>query len=207
MDWSNIITIVVLVAILAFVIWRKWSAAKGKEEVKAFLDSIADRFEGVIVDEIENLDFKDFSNLSDVEESILTRIYDTLWDIAVASLATYVSDPFAKMLITKYLTKDTVKAFVKAVFKTDKVQTVYTARYNAALLESSGIKPEDVERIEKEAAEENAKIESENVEPDKDPNWAETMDAEETKDVVLNPMNEDGEGAVSEDDNSVEPIE
>lgn len=207
MELTNIIPVVILVLILAFVIWRKWSAEKGKEEVKAFLDSIADKFEGVIVDEIENLDFKDFSNLSDVEESILTRIYDTLWDIAVASLATYVTDPMAKMLITKYLTKDTVKAFVKAVFRTDKVQTVYTARYNAALLESSGIKPEDVEKLEEETVAENAKIESEPVEPDKDPKWAETMDAEEVKDVVLNPPNEDGEGVVSEDDISVEPLE
>lgn len=207
MDWVSIITLVILICILAFVIWRKWSAEKGKEEVKNFLDSIADKFEGVIVDEIETLDFKDFSNLSEVEESILTRIYDTLWDIAVASLATYVSDPLVKMLITKYLTKDTVKAFVKAVFRTDKVQTVYTARYNAALLESSGIKPEDVEKLEEETVAENAKIESEEVEPDKDPNWAETMDAEEVKDVILNPPSEDGEGPVSEDDISVEPIE
>ena len=207
MDWTSIVPVIILIAILAFVIWRKWSAEKGKEEVKAFLDSIADKFEGVIVDEIENLNFKDFSNLSDVEESILSRIYDTLWDIAVASLASYVTDPMAKMLITKYLTKDTVKAFVKAVFRTDKVQTIYTARYNSALLESSGIKPEDVEKLEEETVAENAKIESEPVEPDKDPKWAETMDAEEVKDVVLNPPNEDGEGVVSEDDISVEPLE
>ena len=207
MDWSNIIPVLVLVAILAFVIWRKWSADKGKEEVKIFLDSIADRFEGVIVDEIENLDFKDFSNLQDVEDSVLSRIYDTLWDIATASLVNYVSDPLAKMLITKYLTRDTVEAFVKAVFRTDKVQTVYTAKYNAALLEASGIKPEDVERIEKEVAEENAKIESEEVEPDTDPNWAETMDAEETKDVVLNPAHEEESEIVSADDNTIEEVD
>ena len=206
-DLTSIITIIVLVLILAFIIWRKWSEQKGTEEVKEFLDSMSDKFEGVIVDEIEELDFKEFTNLSEVEDSILHKIYDQLWDIAVVSLAAYVTNPLAKMLITKYLTKESVENFVKAVFRTDRVQTVYTARYNAALLAASNIKEGDPEKLEEETVAENAKIESEPVEPDKDPNWAETMDAEETKDVILNPANEDGEGALSEQDTSVEIVD
>ena len=207
MDWTNIITIAVLIGILAFIIWRKWSDEKGKEGVKEFLDTMSDKFEGVIVDEIEDLDFKDFSNLSDVEDSILSKIYDQLWDIAVASLATYVDNPLYKALIMKYLTKETVQAFVKAVFKTDRVQTVYTARYNAALLSSSIVKDIDPAKLESETVEENAKIESENVDASNDTTWAEDMEAAEAKEALLNPATEDGEEILSADDASVEVVE
>ena len=214
MDIQTIQTIgpvVVLVLILIFLAARTMMNKEGKADVKKFLDTLADKFEGIIVDHLDEIDFKDFHNLAEIEGTILSEIYDQIWALTIAALENSTESAFTKLLIKKFLTRETVEAFIKYIFTTDKVQVAYTSKYNKALLSSNNIAITfaDIENLENEIAEENSKYESEDVElTDRDNNWvSEKLANYPDGDMNTELIPPSDEVSISENDSSVEEVQ
>ena len=200
MGVKEIVLLVVLALMVGFVIWRNYETGKGDAEVKEFLNSIADKIEGIILDNLDDIDFGDFSNISEIEQRILNNIIDQVFTIVKDSLVKEVSDKFVRTLLEKYLTREIIEQFVQQIFMSASVQTVYTQKYNRALVSSSmAVKYVDPDLLEDETVAENLKLASEKIDPKTVPvDWASVIEAEELKDVQLNPATEDGSGVVSD---------
>ena len=200
MGVKEIVLLVVLALIVGFVIWRNYETGKGDAEVKEFLNSIADKIEGIILDNLDDIDFGDFSNISEIEQRILNNIIDQVFIITKDSLVKEVSDKFVRTLIEKYLTREIIEQFTQQIFMSASVQTVYTQKYNRALVSSAAaVKFVDPDLLEDETVAENLKLANEKIDPKTVPvDWASVIEAEELKDVQLNPATEDGSGVVSD---------
>lgn len=204
--------IVVLALFLIFLAIKAFMNKEGEASVKEFLNTLSDKMEGIIVDHLDEIDFKDFHNLADIENKILSEIYDQIWKLTIAALEKSTESAFAKMLIKKYLTKETVEAFIKYIFSSNTVQIAYTTKYNRALLSANNIAMtvEDAEQLENETVEESKKINTEKVTlTDRDKNWSEEEienDPGKAVNTELNPAIDADEIPVSLDDSSIEKI-
>lgn len=207
MDMQTIQTfgpIVVLVIFLVFLFVRAMLNKEGESSVKEFLNSLADKMEGIILDHLDEIDFKDFHNLADIEGTIINEIYNQIWEMTIAALEKSTQSAFMKMLIKKYLTKETVEAFIKYIFSNNTVQIAYTSKYNRALLSANRVNMaiENVEQLENDTVEESNKINTEKVTlTDRDKNWSE----EELENYPGGPTNTEINPAVDADDIPVSP--
>lgn len=207
MDMQTIQTfgpIVVLVIFLVFLFVKAMLNKEGESSVKEFLNSLADKMEGIILDHLDEIDFKDFHNLADIEGTIINEIYNQIWEMTIAALEKSTQSAFMKMLIKKYLTKETVEAFIKYIFSNNTVQIAYTSKYNRALLSANRVNMaiENVEQLENDTVEESNKINTEKVTlTDRDKNWSE----EELEDYPGGPTNTEINPAVDADDIPVSP--
>ena len=205
--------VIVLALFLVFLGDRALLNKEGKADAKKFLETLADKFEGIIVDHLDDIDFKDFHNLAEIEGTILEEIYDEIWKLTLAALEASAQSPFVKMLIKKYLTRETVEAFIKFIFSTDRVQVAYTSKYNQALLSASitnavAMTVEDIANLEQETVEENQKYETEAVTEDEVTEWAnKAIDdyPDGSNSNIVPPVDAD-EIPVSETDETVEEV-
>lgn len=206
--------VIVLALLLIFLAVRAYMDKEGQKEMKKFLNSLTEKMEGIIVDYLDDIDFKDFHNLAEIEAKIIESIYNQIWQMTIDALENSAQTPLIKMLIKKYLTKENVENFIKYIFETERVQLTYTGKYNKALLAASNINTvtmniEDIERLEKETVEENKKYETESVQADDVVNWAEKamQDYPDGSDQSINPAIEDAENIpVSDNDSTVEEV-
>lgn len=217
MDMQTIQTfapMIVLALFLIFLFVRAMMNKEGKKDVKEFLNSLAEKFEGIIVDHLDDIDYKDFHNLAEIEAEILEKIYDEIWNMTLAALEASAQSPLAKMLIKKYLTRETIENFIKFVFSTERVQLAYTSGYNKALLAASNagavaLSVEDIEKLEAETVEENKKYETETVTEDEVANWAEKAledYPDGSNNAEINPPVEADEIPVTGSDDTVEEV-
>ena len=138
MDRNTIISIIILVAIVAFILFKIFtgnSKEKAKEKALEFLNSISDKFAAVIISHIKDIDFKNLDNLSDIEKKILDDTINELYSIVQHELESYATNDSTKELIRAIVNKDFLLSFVQQFFSEDKkIQEVYSAKYNEAVL-------------------------------------------------------------------------
>ena len=203
--------IIVLALLIIFLIVKSLMNKEGKADVEKFLKSISDMIEGVILNYLDDIDFTTFHNLADIEKKILDEIYDQIWTLTIAALENSSQSALVKMLIKKYLTRETVEAFIKYIFSEEKVQTIYTNKYNNALLSNYRVKMsvEDIENLEAETVAENEKYEKEEISEEDVPAWAEKLlddYPDGTSENPINPAVDADDISVAANDTSVEEV-
>lgn len=160
---TMIISIVVLVALIGFIVYRFYKnngKDKGREETLKFLNSLASEFETVIIKYLKNIDFKNLDNLADVEKQILNDTIDRLWIITQQELVNYTANENTKELIRLFINKDFLLLFIKQFFEEDTVvQEVYTAKYNKAVVAAVY----NAEQFEKKTVQENIEYKTEDL--------------------------------------------
>ena len=161
----------------------------------------------IIIAHLDNLDISNFDNLVEVEKQIINSLVDVLWEKAISELDEQISDKFTKVLIKKYLTREFVEQFINTVFEKAKVQKVYTAKYNDAILAAN----KEAILLEAGVVEKNKEIED-NVPVDfrevEEIDPAAIIDSEGN--VVkkeINPPTDEESEELDESDNSIEIIE
>ena len=198
---SSIAVILVLIILLGFVLYRKFSGEKGEEELKKFLDSLANKFEEIILRHLSEIDFSSIDNIAEVEKKILDDVVNELWDMAIEELSSYSSDGFTKALIKKLLTKENVEAFAKTIFESnDKIQTSYTSKYNGAIVAAIN----RAEQLEKDTVKENKELETGDLSNFTIPEDAEFENLPEQEII---PQHEDEVEEVDPDKDAVDVVE
>lgn len=156
MNVGYIGAIIVLIAMIAFIVYRKFFGSEnGKEKAKNFLYVIEDDFEEIIISYLQNIDISNFDNLIEVEKEIIDSLVDTLWEKALQELDCQITDKLTKAIVKKYLTREFVQSFIQEVFERSKVQKVYTSKYNDAILAANT----KAEKLEEETVVFNQEIE------------------------------------------------
>lgn len=201
--------VVVAVLILLFLYIRKRNDEKGQEEVKVFLNTLYSDFENIIINYIDKIDIFNLENLALAEQEIVNALIGILWNKAVKALEEYVTDALNKALIKKFLTRENVEQFIKEIFdKSTKVQTVYTSRYNDAILAAN----KEAILLEAKVAQQNEDIDK-NVlnEDDKEVEYIDPSSiinaGGEVVEQEINPPHDEELEEVDLKDNSVEIIE
>ena len=201
--------VVVAVLILLFLYIRKRNDEKGQEEVKVFLNTLYSDFENIIINYIDKIDIFNLENLALAEQEIVNALIGILWNKAVKALEEYVTDALNKALIKKFLTRENVEQFIKEIFdKSTKVQTVYTSRYNDAILAAN----KEAILLEAKVAQQNEDIDKNILNEDDqeveyiDPNSIINAGGEVVEQEINPPHDEELE-EVDLKDNSVEIIE
>lgn len=209
MNAGYIGAIVVLVLVIGFILYRKFKAnpEKGKEEALKFLESIESDFEDIIISYLDKIDISNFDNLMEVEKEIIDALVDILWQKAITELDDQVSDKFTRVLIKKYLTREFVEQFINTVFEKARVQKVYTAKYNDAILAANkeAILLEAGITEKNKEIEDNVPIDFREVE-DIDPSAIIDSDGNIIK-KEINPQTDEEPEELDTTDNSIEIIE
>ena len=160
---TTIISIIILAVLIGFVLFRIFygkNKEKAKDEAIAFLNSLADKFEAVIIKHIKDIDFKNLDNLSEVEKKILDDTINELWDIVQDQLTSYVTKESTKELIKAIIDKEFLLNFISNFFNKDKpIQEVYTSKYEDAV----AYKLKKAEEFENEVAKQNYEYETEDL--------------------------------------------
>jgi len=205
-DVGTIGVIVVLVAIVAFLYFRKRNDEKGKEEIKVFMNGLYLDFETIIIDYIDKMDVFNMENLALAERLIIDSLLGVLWNKAVKALEEYVTDPMTKVIMKKMLTREKIAEFAKEIFESIRVQTIYTNKYNDAIVAAN----KEAIILEAEMAKKNQEIEDdipvdfrevENI----DPNSIINMNGEIVKEDLNPPVDEESE-FINREDSSMEII-
>lgn len=206
-DVGTIGVIVVLVAIVAFLYFRKRNDEKGKEEIKVFMNGLYLDFETIIIDYIDKMDVFNMENLALAERLIIDSLLGVLWNKAVKALEEYVTDPMTKVIMKKMLTREKIAEFAKEIFESIRVQTIYTNKYNDAIVAAN----KEAIILEAEMAKKNQEIEDdipvdfrevENI----DPNSIINMNGEIVKEDLNPPVDEESE-FINREDSSMEIID
>jgi hypothetical protein len=138
MDRNTIISIIILAALVVFILIKIFtgnSKERAKEKALEFLNSISDKFSVVIISHIKDIDFKNLDNLSDVEKKILDDTINKLYGIVQHELENYATSDSTRELIRVIINKDFLLSFIQQFFSEDKkIQEVYSAKYNEAVL-------------------------------------------------------------------------
>ena len=201
---TTVISIIILAVLAAFIIVRIFmnkDKDKAKDEAIAFLNSLADKFEVVILRNIKNIDFKHLDNLSEIEKKILDETIDELWTIVQDQLTSYVTKESTKELIRTIIDKEFLLNFITNFFNKDKnIQEVYTAKYNEALAD----KLADAEKFEQEAVKMNFEYSTEDLSK-----IEKVVRVDDKKEHPLNPQPDisDEELTYSTEDSSIEVVE
>jgi type II secretory pathway pseudopilin PulG len=201
---TTVISIIILAVLAAFIIVRIFmnkDKDKAKDEAIAFLNSLADKFEVVILRNIKNIDFKHLDNLSEIEKKILDETIDELWTIVQDQLTSYVTKESTKELIRTIIDKEFLLNFITNFFNKDKnIQEVYTAKYNEALAD----KLADAEKFEQEAVKMNFEYSTEDLSK-----IEKVVRVDDKKEHPLNPQSDisDEELTYSTEDSSIEVVE
>lgn len=201
---TTVISIIILAVLAVFIIVRIFTTKdkdKAKDEAIAFLNSLADKFEVVILRNIKNIDFKHLDNLSEIEKKILDETIDELWTIVQDQLTSYVTKESTKELIRTIIDKEFLLNFITNFFNKDKnIQEVYTAKYNEALAD----KLADAEKFEQEAVKMNFEYSTEDLSK-----IEKIVRVDDKKEHPLNPQPDisDEELTYSTEDSSIEVVE
>ena len=201
---TTVISIIILAVLAAFIIVRIFmnkDKDKAKDEAIAFLNSLADKFEVVILRNIKNIDFEHLDNLSEIEKKILDETIDELWTIVQDQLTSYVTKESTKELIRTIIDKEFLLNFITNFFNKDKnIQEVYTAKYNEALAD----KLADAEKFEQEAVKMNFEYSTEDLSK-----IEKVVRVDDKKEHTLNPQPDisDEELTYSTEDSSIEVVE
>jgi type II secretory pathway pseudopilin PulG len=138
MDRNTIISIIILAVLVAFILFKIFSSnskEKAKEKALEFLNSISDKFAAVIISHIQEIDFKNLDNLSDIEKKILDDTINKLYGIVQHELENYATSDSTRELIRVIINKDFLLSFIQQFFSENKmIQKVYSAKYNEAVL-------------------------------------------------------------------------
>lgn len=206
-DVGTIGVIIVLVAILAFLYFRKRNDEKGKEEIKVFMSGLYLDFEAIIVDYIDKMDVFNMENLALAEKLIIDSLLGVLWSKALKALEEYVTDPMTKVVMKKMLTREKIAEFAKEIFESIRVQAIYTSKYNDAIVAAN----KEAIILEAEMTKKNQEIEDnipvdfrevENI----DPNSIINMNGEIVKEDLNPPVDEESE-FINTEDSSMEIID
>ena len=155
-----VIILAILVAIVLFRIFYGKANEKAKEEAIAFLNSLADKFEAVIIKHIKDIDFKNLDNLSDIEKQILDETINELWIIVQDQLTTYVTKESTREILRIIIDKDFLLNFITNFFKEDKpVQEAYAAKYE----DVAAYKFQQAQQFEKDTVQQNFEYQTEDL--------------------------------------------
>ena len=210
MDRNTIISIIILAVLMVFILIKIFTGVnkeKAKEKALEFLNSISDKFAAVIISHIKDIDFKNLDNLSDIEKKILDDTINESYDIVQHELENYATSDSTKELIRLIINKDFLLSFTQQFFSEDKkIQEVYTAKYNEAVLNNI----QKAEKLEEDTTKKNFEYQTEDLskiptappieEPEKPLNPQIDISDEE---LVYN-KNDDSIEVISEDIDKVE---
>jgi type II secretory pathway pseudopilin PulG len=217
---TTIIAVIILAILVAFVLARilmNKNKEEAKDEAIKFLNSLADKFEAVIIKHIKDIDFKNLDNLSDIEKQILDETINELWIIVQDQLTTYVTKESTREILRIIIDKDFLLNFITNFFKEDKpVQEAYAAKYEDAV----AYKFHQAQQFEKDTVQQNFEYQTEDLSKEEkvtpiDPNLRYDF-SEGTREnpgkVIEKPLNPqpditDEELVYSIEDNSVELVE
>ena len=212
-----VVVLAILVAIVLFRIFANKDKEKAKDEAIEFLNTLADKFEAVIIRHIKEIDFKNLDNLTEVEQKILDETINALWVIVHDQLTTYVTKDSTRELLRIIIDKDFLLNFIVNFFNNDnKIQKAYEAKYNEVLIDRIA----ESMKLEDKTVKENYEYSTEDISKiDKvqslDPNLNYDF-SEGTKDLPgkvidknINPQSDISENELtySTEDTSVEEIE
>lgn len=198
---STIAVILVLIILLGFVIYRKFSGEKGEEELKKFLESLANQFEEIILKHLSEIDFSSIDNIAEAEKKILDDVVNELWNMAIEELSLYTTDKFTYTLIKKVLTRENVETFAKTIFESNtKIQTTYTSKYNDAVIDAIN----NAEQLEQDTAQQNKELETGNLSNFTIPENAEFENLPEQEII---PQHEDEIEEVNPDEDAVDVVD
>lgn len=160
---TTIIAVIILAVLVAFVLFRIFygkNKENAKKEAIAFLNSLADKFEAVIIKHIKDIDLKNLDNLSEVEKKILDETINELWVTVQDQLTTYVTKDSTRELLRVIIDKDFLLNFITNFFKEDKpIQEAYSAKYEEAVV----YRFRKAEEFERETVEKNYEYETEDL--------------------------------------------
>ena len=155
-----VIILAILVAIVLFRIFYGKNKENAKEEALKFLNTLADKFESIIIKHIKDIDFKNLDNLSELEKKILDETIGELWTVVQDQLTTYATSDSMRELLRVVINKDFLLNFITQFFKEDKpVQEAYEAKYNDAV----AFQCHKAEMFEKDTAEKNYEYQTEDL--------------------------------------------
>ena len=212
-----VIILAILVAVVLFRIFYGKNKENAKEEALKFLNTLADKFESIIIKHIKDIDFKNLDNLSELEKKILDETIGELWTVVQDQLTTYATSDSMRELLRVVINKDFLLNFITQFFKEDKpVQEAYEAKYNDAV----AFQCHKAEMFEKDTAEKNYEYQTEDLSKEEkvtpiDPNLRYDF-TEGTREnpgkVIEKPLNPqpditDEELTYSTEDESVEVLE
>ena len=213
---TTIIAVVILAALVAFVLFRILSnknKEQAKQEALAFLNTLADKFQEVIITHLKDIDIKHLDNLTDIEKKILNDTINELWQIVQDQLTTYATSESTKQLIRIIIDKEFLLNFIKQFFKKDeKVQEAYTTCNNAALEE----KVKQGKLFEDEVVKQNFEYETvdpskvekaEKLDPDKIYDYSSGKAVPIEKEIIPEKDITDEELTYSTEDESVEVLD
>ena len=155
-----VIILAILVAVVLFRIFYGKNKENAKEEALKFLNTLADKFESIIIKHIKDIDFKNLDNLSELEKKILDETIGELWTVVQDQLTTYATSDSMRELLRIVINKDFLLNFITQFFKEDKpVQEAYEAKYNDAVV----FQLHNAEMFEKDTAEKNYEYQTEDL--------------------------------------------
>lgn len=155
-----VIILAILVAIVLFRIFYGKNKENAKEEALKFLNTLADKFESIIIKHIKDIDFKNLDNLSELEKKILDETIGELWTVVQDQLTTYATSDSMRELLRVVINKDFLLNFITQFFKEDKpVQEAYEAKYNDAV----AFQCHKAEMFEKDTVEKNYEYQTEDL--------------------------------------------
>lgn len=199
--------IVLAIIIAAMVIrYKSNSSAFDKESATEFLEGLSDIFYEKIMDIINNINFADYDSLIELEASILSQIYDTIWEYVEKKLKEDSKTNIFSALTLKILNKEFVDKFV------DKLLTEYNIVETMESGWSNHFNSKDVERSiveEDKNLQDKFSDSSQFVETSDNSELPPAQDIAPSEEelAALNPQSDDEEELDIENDDSVELVD
>lgn len=212
MDSNTLVTLVagilVLACIITAIVLRLKSTKPSeydKNMAKEFLEKLSDVFYTKIIEIINNIDFKEYSSLAEMEASILSQIYDTIWQFVEAELKEQAKLDVITALTLKVLNKEFVDNFINSILEKYRISEMLSSSWdkNIASIEENNIEAQDAALQKQFSGNEYYENTSkEDLKP------AEKIEPTEEELSALNPPKDEDDEVVNPDnDSSVELID
>lgn len=211
MESNTIMTIIGGIVILVFIIiaiiirMKTNPSAYDKEMAQNFLNKLSDTFYKKIVEIVNNIDLFSYSSVEELETSILTQIYDAVWDVVQKELEEQSQKDILTALSLKVINKDFVIQFVDKIIDNKSIMVNLTNEWVVSHIEESSKEScKEDEALQKKFSDSNEYNENFDV---KDLPPAQEIVPTEDELAELNPPSEEDINYSPEADDSVELIE
>lgn len=197
--------IVILAAIGAAIYYRYKNQPSEEDRINAekFLEGLKDNFYSKMLDIVNNINFKDYSSLEEVEVSILSEIYEALWIYTENELKVAAEKDIVTAMVLKVINKEFVDKFVDGIIEKNNIKNIITDGWAKFFVSNNNT----IEEAEKEAETKFVGDDYNEVSYDEDLPAAEPKVIEEVELVNLNPPTDEGTELDPETDSSVEVYE
>lgn len=131
------IVILIMIIIAIVIRMKNQPSSFDKEAANNFLEGLSNVFYKKMMEIINNIDFSLYNSLEELETSVLSDIYATIWSYVETELSKAVENDILTAMVLKVLNKDFIDKFIDKIINNASISEKVENAWNAHVIETT----------------------------------------------------------------------